>query len=133
MPNVRFQIFVEPDEEDKMAKNAFVGTWRLVSFELRSTEDNQISYPFGKDAVGYIMYSEDGYMSVSIMTANRSQFSLGDIRGGTVEERVAAFDTYLSYCGRYEIQQDKIVHHVEAGLFPNHTGRLQAHCQRFFG
>jgi len=112
-----------------MAKNAFVGTWQLVSFELRNTEDNQVSYPFGEEAVGYIMYSEDGYMSVSIMSANRSKFASGEIRGGSVEERVAAFDTYFSYCGRYEIQQDKIVHHVETGLFPNHTGRLQ---ERFF-
>jgi len=68
-----------------MAQNTFVGTWRLVSFGLRSTKDNQVSYPFGQEAVGYLMYSEDGYMSVSFMSANRSKFASGDIRGGTMK------------------------------------------------
>lgn len=73
-----------------MTQESFVGTWRLISFELKSV-DEQASYPFGKDAVGYIMYTEDGYMSVVIMSTNRPKFAFArSIRGGTSEDKVAA-------------------------------------------
>ena len=101
-----------------MTQNPFVGTWRLVSCELRGS-DGQVSYPLAQDAVGYIIQTEDGYMSVAMMAANRLKFGAGDIAGGTDVEKVAAADTYLSYCGRYEIQGDKVVHHIEVSFFPN--------------
>jgi hypothetical protein len=53
------------------------------------------------------MYNEDGYMSVAMMTANRLKFAAGDPGGGTDEEKIAAADSYVSYCGRYEIQGGK--------------------------
>jgi hypothetical protein len=110
-----------------MAQHPFVGAWRLVSCELRSA-DGQVSYPLGQDALGYIMYSDDGYMSVAFMGANRPQFASGHILGGTAEEKVAAHDTYQSYCGRYEIQGDRVVHHIEVSSFPNWTGVDQERC-----
>jgi hypothetical protein len=42
-------------------------------------------------------------MSVAMMANNRLKNRAGDIPGGTDEEKVAAADTYLSYCGRYKI------------------------------
>jgi hypothetical protein len=42
---------------------------------------------------------------------------------------LAAFDTYLSYCGKYEIDGDKVVHQIELSLFPNWSGVDQ---ERFF-
>lgn len=63
------------------------------------------------------------------MTANRPRFASGDAGGGTTEERLAAADTYLSYCGRYEVRPDKVIHHVEVSLFPNWIGMDQ---ERFF-
>jgi hypothetical protein len=47
------------------ASNPLIGTWRLVSWENRSVEDGEVSYPLGKDASGYIMYNQDGYMFVA--------------------------------------------------------------------
>ena len=35
----------------------FCGTWRLVSFEAR-TSSGEVSYPLGKDAAGYLIYSQ---------------------------------------------------------------------------
>jgi len=68
------------------------------------------------------MYNADGYMSVTIMSSKRPKFSSGDIKGGTTEEKVAAADTYISYCGTYEIQQDTVIHHIELSFFPNWIG-----------
>ena len=41
----------------------------------RSVEDSQVSYPLGKDASGYIMYNNDGYMFVAIMAPHRLRFA----------------------------------------------------------
>jgi len=36
---------------------------------------NLYCYPLGKDATGYIMYNEDGYMVVAIMAPHRLRFA----------------------------------------------------------
>lgn len=113
-----------------MTQVSLVGTWRLVSLESRSA-DGQISYPWGQKAMGYTMYNEDGYMSVAIMSANRSNFASGDIKGGSTDEKAAAADTYISYCGRYEVQGDTIIHHIEVSLFPNWVGVDQKRIFKF--
>ena len=104
-----------------MSKQLLVGSWKLVSFESRDV-NGSISYPWGKDTVGYLMYNADGYMSVTIMSPNRPKFSSGDLKGGTTEEKVAAADTYVSYCGTYEVKQDTVIHHIELSFFPNWIG-----------
>jgi len=115
-----------------MKHSAFVGTWRLVSLEMRKP-DGQVSYLLGGDAVGYIMYTEDGYMSVAMMSGDRPKFAAGDFRCGTTEEKVAAADTYISYCGRYEIRGDKIIHHIAVSFFPNWVGVEQERLFEFSG
>jgi hypothetical protein len=104
-----------------MTKESFVGTWRLVSYELRRT-DGQVTYPLGKDAIGYIIYNDGGYMFVVIMAGKRSKFSSDVAQRGTDTEKVTAFDTYLSYCGKYEVQEGKVIHRVEVSLYPNWVG-----------
>ena len=110
----------------------FVGTWKLVSLETRG-ENGKVTYPFGKDALGYIMYSADGYVSVTIFPKNRRRFNTQDILGGTIEEKVAAAESYISYFGRYEVMQDSVIHHVEASFFPNWVGVDQERFYRFDG
>src|SRR5215207_3428430 len=111
-----------------MASNPFIGTWRLVSFEHR-TLDGQIICPQGDNPLGYLIYNEQGYMSVAFMSAHRVGFASGDIRGGSAEEKVAAFDSYISLCGKYEIEGQKVYHHIEVSLFPDWIGVTQ---ERFF-
>jgi len=79
----------------------------------------------GEDAQGYIMYNPDGYMSVVIARSHRATFENGDLGGGTDEELARAAATYISYCGRYELQPGRVLHHVEASLFPNWVGTTQ--------
>ena len=105
-----------------MASNPLIGTWSLVSWENRSVVDGGVSYPLGKDAVGYIMYGQDGYMSVAIMHPDRAEFAAGDLLSGSAQERAQAAGTYVSYCGRYEFRGDTVVHRVELSLFPNWVG-----------
>ena len=106
-----------------MASNPLIGTWRLLSWENRSVEeDAQISYPLGEDATGYIMYNQDGYMFVAIISPYRLKFSGGDLLSGTPEEEAQAEETFLSYCGRYELGEDRVIHQIELSSFPNWVG-----------
>ena len=115
-----------------MKEALFIGTWALVSFEVRST-NGTVSYPFGRDVRGYITYSQDGYMSVSFMSTDRPHFKSNDLRGGSAEEKVLAFDTYFTYCGKYEVTDKKVVHHIEVSFYPNWIGADQERFYMFDG
>ncbi|MGB0562559.1 MAG: lipocalin-like domain-containing protein [Spirulinaceae cyanobacterium] len=108
--------------------NKFIGSWRLLAWYNKDT-DGKMYYPFGEDAVGYIMYAADGYMGVNIMKRDRPQFADNDLLKGSQSEQSEAFKGYIAYSGRYEIQSDKVIHHIEATLFPNWVGVAQ---ERFF-
>ena len=116
-----------------MASNPLVGTWRLISWENRSVESGQVSYPLGKDATGYIMYNQDGYVFVAIMGSNRVRFAADDLLSATKEEEAQAEESYVSYCGRYEFYGDTVVHHVELSLFPNWVGGDQERLVNLLG
>ena len=111
-----------------MGIHPLVGAWRLVSWENRCA-DGQVTYPLGPDAVGYIIYTSDGHVSVAIMRTKRSRFAVDDLLGGTIEERAMAEASYVSYAGTYEVQKGMVVHHVEVSLFPNWVGAVQ---ERFY-
>ncbi len=104
--------------------NPLVGVWRLVTFETRS-DDGQTDHLFGPDPAGLLIYTDSGHMSVSIANARRRPFAAGDILAGTVDEKAAAMESYISYCGRYEYRGESVTHHVEMSLFPNWAGHEQ--------
>ena len=107
-----------------MTTNPLIGTWRLISYEAR-TGDGKVSYPLGQNPSGFILYSEDGYMSVTMMSANRTSYASSDLTGGTPEEKLSASDTYFSYSGKYTFEGDRVLHHVEVAFFPNRVGTTQ--------
>lgn len=104
----------------------FVGTWKLISIETKDEKGDLVRR--GK-RTGYIIYSMDGYMSVVIMKDGRPIFKSGDIRGGSVEEKISAVDGYISYTGRFMVKKNSVFHHIEASLFPNWIGEDQ---ERFY-
>ena len=101
-----------------------IGTWRLVSWESRA-DDGERTYPFGPDAVGFLMYGADGYVCVEMMAADRPPFADGDILRGTTNERARAATTYRSYCARWEFLGDRVRHHFQTSLFPNRVGTVE--------
>jgi hypothetical protein len=64
-------------------------------------------------------------MFVAILGPNRLKFAANDLLSGTPEEEAQAEETYVSYCGQYDFDGDKVVHHVELSLFPNWVGADQ--------
>ncbi len=104
-----------------MSEDQLVGTWRLLSFEAQN-EAGCITFPFGEDAVGFITYTSDGYMSVQFGRADRARLSVADWAGAPSPEIADAARGYIAYCGRYEVRGGDVVHHVDSSLMPNWIG-----------
>ena len=111
-----------------MEHHPLVGTWKLLSATLEDT-DGSVRYPFGKDPIGCLTYTADGYVHWAVMQANRIPFASGDILHATDAEKVAAAESYIAYCGRYTLEAGKVIHHIEISSIPNQVGG--AH-ERFF-
>jgi hypothetical protein len=106
------------------SKAEFVGTWTLKSYEVRWAS-GKVTYPFGERPEGRLTYTGNGFVAVNIMASNRRSFEARELKLGTLEEKVAAAETYISYSGRYDLDGDKIRHHVDVCLFPNWVGKDQ--------
>jgi hypothetical protein len=118
-----------------MSKDKFIGAWKLVSFTKKSSA-GQISYPYGPEALGYIIYAKEGVMSATIMRAGRQPLGMPweELNKGkslwsklknipAILRYVNAAQNYLSYCGPYEIDDKKVTHHVLVCLLPDWLGK----------
>ncbi|MCL6442771.1 MAG: lipocalin-like domain-containing protein [Alicyclobacillus sp.] len=103
-----------------------VGAWRLVRLEGR-TRDGETRYPLGQDPQGLLIYTADGYVSVSMMASHRPALS-GDLGTSSIAE-LRGLARYVSYAGRYHVEGNSVVHQVEITFIPNHLGR--SHVRTF--
>jgi len=107
-------------------KEQVVGTWELIEYSRDDPEGGQ-SYPLGKDASGFLIYTEDGYMSAQLMAQDRKDYSLGELHTGTSEEMADAARGYHAYSGKYEVDEEKntLYHHMDVSMIPNRLGQVQ--------
>jgi hypothetical protein len=103
------------------AKNKLIGTWRLDAWH-RIAADGARTEPLGPGANGLIAYTADGFMFATLTAPNRPPFAGPDPFGGDAEECRRAMATGLSYCGRWHLEGDRLVHRVELSMFPNWVG-----------
>jgi hypothetical protein len=109
--------------------NPLLGTWHLRRWEIAYQDQRPVSFPFGADASGMIIYSADGWMSACIAQVARARLSSESVRSAPVGERMAAFESYFQYAGRYRLEQGpaglQVVHEVTHTLNPNFLGTQQ--------
>jgi hypothetical protein len=116
-------------------KARMIGTWTLLSWTRLVSGVKELG-PFGTDALGQISYSPDGYMSAHLMGRNRAKFETDDAMGSSnPQERAAAYDGYLGYCGRYEIDEHEclVLHRIAISSNPNWTKTVQKRLVQFIG
>lgn len=104
-----------------LENDALIGSWRLESFELEST-DGSISHPYGTDLTGYLFYNADGFMSSAFMSAGRSASGDGELSQAAAE---SSYDQFMAYTGPFEVQGDKITHFVEVSSLEAWIGTVQ--------
>lgn len=107
-------------------KEQLLGTWTLVSW-ARFVGELEEPLSVGRDPVGQVMFAPDGHMCFNVMRRDRSQFRSPVFQAGTPEEKVAAYDTYLGFCGRYEVNEEErsVLLRLALSTYPNWTGSTQ--------
>jgi len=110
-----------------------IGTWVLVSYELRDGE-NGIAYPLGKDAQGQIIYDNVGNMSCHLINPHPPARP-DDASDGVAYEARMSYERYSSYFGRYVIDEvnREIRHHVIGALMPGWAGTTVVRSYAFDG
>ena len=101
-----------------------VGRWDIVSW-VQAYDDGRVQHPMGEDLEGFIRYTADGEMVCMIVRGDRAAFATGGQWDASDEEKAVAYQSMLSYAGRYEVVGDAVTHHVELSLFPNWAGGQQ--------
>lgn len=122
-----------------MARNhenlaAFVGSWRLVSYQLR-LPSGVVEEPMGNRPFGRILYLKNGQMSAQVMGSTIHLFDNTDARDATTEEADRAWRNYVGYWGAYtvDVEAGVVIHTVEGSSFPNWVGQKQVRHFRFTG
>jgi hypothetical protein len=110
-----------------------VGTWKLVSASSSSAGGEKDATPFGPSPVGFLTYTADGTMNVIISHGGRNLLSVADRIVAPPEERAEAFATCFAYAGRYTVNGDKVIHHVEAASIQNWVGTDLVRVVHFHG
>ncbi len=100
-------------------KKQIIGSWRLNNFVLNNLTINKSILPYGKNPIGILIFSADGFMSVSIMAEERTDFEIESLQMSSSEEKISAIETYLTYAGKWRLEKDKIHVEVITSLLPN--------------
>lgn len=101
-----------------------VGAWQLVTW--RRIDPGGVSvYPLGESPRGILIYTPDGHMAVQMLRRSRPAIDTDDPLGGSESARAEAYSSCLAYYGRYEVDGDRVIHHVEGCLFPNWSDTAQ--------
>jgi hypothetical protein len=92
-----------------------LGTWRMTSWIRQAVATGEVTDAMGADPIGYIAYHADGRMMALVVNRRRIKLK-GAIP--TDEEKIALFDTMLAYSASYTLEDDRVIHHVDASWNP---------------
>ncbi|MGE0802237.1 MAG: lipocalin-like domain-containing protein [Lautropia sp.] len=124
--------------EPGAADNPLVGTWQLARWEISYGDGRPSTLPYGDAASGLIVYSDDGWMNACIGRGGRPRLSSESVRSAPEAERLAAFESFFQYAGRYTLRREagrvvQVVHAVRQALNPNFVGSEQIRDVAFDG
>ena len=115
-----------------MGKEQLIGTWKLVSC-VGHWSDGRVTHPYGANPGGLLVYDAEGNFSGQFQALDRANFESGNLLRGEPEEIKAAFEGYVAYYGKYEVDEaaGNLTHHVHGSLFPNWIGHDQTRLFEF--
>lgn len=109
-----------PEMDEAQVVQTLVGGWEL---DLWTTfhSDGSETYPFGKDAIGLIMYSADGHMSCHLSVSNRPLLDAPTIFAVSDADLGQSVRAYSGYFGTFSVdtQAGIVTHHVQGAWYPN--------------
>lgn len=125
--------------KSNMSNSAVAGTWVLRSFGLHPTEPPNapaIFHPLGKSPLGRVIFTNEGYMSCSLTSAEAAApMKSASWIQATDKEILVAARSLTTYCGSYktftnEDGEQLISTMVDVALDPNWIGKPQVRKYR---
>jgi hypothetical protein len=101
------------------SQNSLVGTWKLVSVESTTLKGEKNLTAFGIHPTGFATFTENGRMTLIMADDGRKPLSVVDRVSAPMPERAEAFATFVAYAGRYSVEHDKVIFHIEAASIEN--------------
>lgn len=96
-----------------------VGTWKLVSVESTTLKGLKNATAFGLHPTGFATFTENGRMTLIMSDDGRKPLSVVDRVSAPMPERAEAFATFVAYAGRYTVDHDTVIFHIEAASIQN--------------
>ena len=101
-------------------KQQLVGTWRVTSFSILTTETNETAHPYGENPIGYIQYSPGGHVVVFMQAGDPPKPATLPY---TDPERAKIHaGMFGAYAGTYNVEGNKVTHHIVASWRPDWIG-----------
>lgn len=109
-------------------KPDLVGTWRLVEYWDRATDDQAKTYPYGEHPMGAIIYDRGGNVWVLIAKNPQPERLPKDgLKNLTADQLRTMLQEFVAYFGTYTVDAEKsiVTHHVAADVRRDYTGTDQ--------
>ncbi len=97
------------DEGDLAEK--IVGTWELVSYKVEDKETGALIDAMGSAPRGRVIFTQDGWVAFNLEGTDRRPAE-------TDADRAALMKTLVAYIGRYRIEGDQWITHVQTAWAP---------------
>jgi lipocalin-like protein len=110
--------------------NPFVGTWTLKSTERKTLETGEVTPLWGAHPSGTLVYTAEGRMSALVLAESRKAPAAAM---PTEAEALSLFKSMVAYAGRYTVDSDRVVHHVEQSWNQAWTGTDVVRFYKFDG
>ncbi len=110
--------------------NPFVGTWTLRATERKMLDTGETTPLWGEHPTGTLIYTADGRMSALVLAENRKAPAAAM---PTEAEALSLFKSMVAYAGRYTVEPDRVVHHVEQSWNQAWTGTDVVRFYKFEG
>jgi hypothetical protein len=107
----------------KADETSIVGTWQITGFAFEYQDTKEIVRPVNRPT-GYLQYSPGGHMVVFVADGDLPRPATPPTH--TDAERAKIWTQIIgAYAGTYQIEGDKVIHHVLNAWFPTWIGTDQ--------
>jgi hypothetical protein len=103
------------------------GTWLLHERGTDEDHQNELIERYGENSKGIVTVTPDGWLTAVVCRSDRTLLA-GDPAwqsDAPEADRLAAFDSYVSYAGQCRIENGQLITNVQFALNPNWVGGEQ--------